>query len=472
VYDRVFNFWEYWDDDNYGVKDNLFFGNTFLNNNRVFNFIHDYAQVKNTIYANNFINNSQDVISPCGENLWDNGTIGNFWDSYDGSDNDYNGIGDTPKSIDEGINDSFPLMNPYGPPYALFDFEVNNRSVDFNASYSGDYNGEILNYQWDFGDNSTSNESIVTHNYTSDGYYTVSLTVTDDENISDEYTKVVVVGDLPTVFADFDFNPSNILVNDQIFFTDLSYSLGGSLVNWSWSFDDGSVSYLKNPVHQYTSPGTYTVCLNVTDDVGASDEVCKQLMVVPSVVSQLVSNLTVGWNCVALPVNQSMGADDMFIMVNDVEYSWSEACSSGLLEPSVFMFNSTTQQYQYMLSDGVVLDPGQGYWFYAYESCALWVGNVSGSAWNNSISALVSGWNNIGIPINETVTLGELLVEYDDTEYNWSEACSSGLLEPSVFMFNSTTQQYQYVMGDDAILIPGQGYWFYSYESCWLKMTS
>ncbi len=39
-------------------------------------------------------------------------------------------------------------------------------------------------------------------------------------------------------------------------------------ISWEWDFGDGSVSYEKDPVHVYSSPGTYTVSLNVTSPAG------------------------------------------------------------------------------------------------------------------------------------------------------------------------------------------------------------
>lgn len=43
-------------------------------------------------------------------------------------------------------------------------------------------------------------------------------------------------------------------------FTDLS---AGSPSAWSWDFGDGMTSPVRNPVHTYTSPGTYSVTLKV-----------------------------------------------------------------------------------------------------------------------------------------------------------------------------------------------------------------
>ena len=68
------------------------------------------------IYHNNFINNEQNAYDGC-NNTWDNDypSGGNFWDDYNGTDEDEDGIGDTPYPIPGGDNDDrYPLMEPYG----------------------------------------------------------------------------------------------------------------------------------------------------------------------------------------------------------------------------------------------------------------------------------------------------------------------------------------------------------------------
>lgn len=39
----------------------------------------------------------------------------------------------------------------------------------------------------------------------------------------------------------------------------------GDIDSWSWDFGDGNTSSEKNPAHQYEGPGTYQVCLTVTN---------------------------------------------------------------------------------------------------------------------------------------------------------------------------------------------------------------
>lgn len=70
----------------------------------------------NSIYYNNFSDNMLHA-NDTGNNIWDDGIKGNYWDDYEGIDSDSDGIGDTPYNISGGDNkDYYPLMEPYSPP--------------------------------------------------------------------------------------------------------------------------------------------------------------------------------------------------------------------------------------------------------------------------------------------------------------------------------------------------------------------
>ena len=72
----------------------------------------------NVFYSNSVIDNDKQA-SDSYNNYWDNGIIGNYWDDYNGTDNNGDGIGDTPYPIPDGDNeDRYPLMEPFGnnPP--------------------------------------------------------------------------------------------------------------------------------------------------------------------------------------------------------------------------------------------------------------------------------------------------------------------------------------------------------------------
>jgi len=69
----------------------------------------------NTLYHNNFINNPYHNVYDTGSaNTWDSGSTGNYYSDYNGTDNNTDGIGDTPHRIPGGTSvDRYPLMYPW-----------------------------------------------------------------------------------------------------------------------------------------------------------------------------------------------------------------------------------------------------------------------------------------------------------------------------------------------------------------------
>jgi len=71
--------------------------------------------------------------------------------------------------------------------------------------------------------------------------------------------------------ADFSFE---LQQDTQAVFTDESSS---AAVEWAWDFGDGNTSEEQNPVHTYSSTGTYTVCLTASNSQG-SDQICQDVV--------------------------------------------------------------------------------------------------------------------------------------------------------------------------------------------------
>jgi len=60
-------------------------------------------------------------------------------------------------------------------------------------------------------------------------------------------------------------------IQNTFLFQDLSY---GNPNKWTWTFGDGASSHDRNPVHQFTTPGNYTVCLTITKEDSAGGWNC------------------------------------------------------------------------------------------------------------------------------------------------------------------------------------------------------
>jgi len=87
------------------------------------------------------------------------------------------------------------------PPVASFTFSPTEpivaETVTFDASASNDPDGTIVSYAWDFGDTSIGSGETTTHSYASDDTYAVTLTVTDDDGLTDTATTNIHVDSSP-----------------------------------------------------------------------------------------------------------------------------------------------------------------------------------------------------------------------------------------------------------------------------------
>ena len=84
-----------------------------------------YEVFNNVFYHDNFVGNKQqanikfDVSNGIWwGNVWDDDypSGGNYWSDYNGTDENNDGVGDTPYAIAENNTDNYPLMNPWAPP--------------------------------------------------------------------------------------------------------------------------------------------------------------------------------------------------------------------------------------------------------------------------------------------------------------------------------------------------------------------
>jgi PKD repeat protein len=127
---------------------------------------------------------------------------------------------------------------------------------------------DTLTYNWDFGDGNTGSGRDVTHVYTNEGIYTVTLTVTDDwgDSGSDSIT-VSVINPPPIADAGWiQYSQEEGIVN--FFGTGLDTPSDQSLLTYLWDFGDGSVGGGTSLSNMYSTAGTYIVTLTVTDDNG------------------------------------------------------------------------------------------------------------------------------------------------------------------------------------------------------------
>jgi len=154
--------------------------------------------------------------------------------------------------------------------------------VDFSDLSTVTVPSVITTWSWDFGDNTTSTLQNPTHNYTTPGVYSVTLTVTTNDGC----TQTIVMSNYINVYAlpiaAFTASPQpTTILASTIYFTDQSTNA----TSWSWNFGDltNSSSTMQNPSFTYPDPICYQVSLEVTSQDGCVDSTSQIICIDPDV---------------------------------------------------------------------------------------------------------------------------------------------------------------------------------------------
>jgi PKD repeat protein len=157
-----------------------------------------------------------------------------------------------------------------------------NVAVHFNAS-SSTSSAAIASYKWDFGDghSTTTTTALVSHTYTLNGTFVVTLTIKDTNGLTATTNDQVTIGAGAT--AAFTFSPASPTAGVVSFDASTSTaSNGGTIVTYVWTFGDGTAVSTSTPLVAHTyAAGPYTVKLTVTDSDGSTGTSTQTLVVAP-----------------------------------------------------------------------------------------------------------------------------------------------------------------------------------------------
>jgi len=176
-------------------------------------------------------------------------------------------------------------------------------------------------------------------------------------------------------------------------------------------------------------------------------------------------SLNSSWNLVSLPFNESYDKTDIIVSYGGSDYTWGDAVSGNIILDFVYDWDRIDQHFN--LVD--ILEPGYGYWMYAYYDCELILsGNVSDDEY---ITSLKQDWNLVGLPYNISLAKEDIIVEYNGTDYAWHNATTTDndLGEPIIlgFIYDWLRDYQSYSFSD--YLNPGYGYWMYAHYNCKIK---
>lgn len=213
------------------------------------------------------------------------------------------------------------------PPVLSIDYSCNQLSCNFDSS-AADSDTPIVSYQWNFGDGNSSSASAPSYTYAQAGTYTVSLTITDQQGLTETAAITVTVQQDPNNSCDgtplwqqtksyalgdnVQFNNkkyqaiwwstgadpevySNVWKfiencgdggggDPQAPIAKFTYSVNAMQANFTdqssddkginaylWNFGDQQTSQIQSPDHTYSQAGSYSVSLKVTDGDNLTD---------------------------------------------------------------------------------------------------------------------------------------------------------------------------------------------------------
>jgi len=153
------------------------------------------------------------------------------------------------------------------PPLPIAGFEGEGKGcqplvVEFTSTST-----YAVEYLWDFGDGTISDEENPVHTYYESGTFNVALTVTGPGGEQDTEIRPAIVTVHPRAEAYFTVNPPVITIPDQVFFLNLSTNAD----SYFWDFGDGSTSTEFSPYHFYETTGWHPVTLYADNEFGCRD---------------------------------------------------------------------------------------------------------------------------------------------------------------------------------------------------------
>lgn len=163
---------------------------------------------------------------------------------------------------------------------ASFDWEPEEpfagEEVTFDASDSSSPNGEIVEYNWDFGDGTheSTTDPEISHTYDESDDYRVVLQVVDEDDESARTAESLTVQEPGDVSAEVTHEPSDPTAHQPVTFdASESSSENGEIVEYRWYLGDGTQENTTDPLfnHTFEEEGGSYVHVEVVDEIGQTD---------------------------------------------------------------------------------------------------------------------------------------------------------------------------------------------------------
>ncbi|WP_282116695.1 PKD domain-containing protein [Cellulophaga baltica] len=257
-------------------------------------------------------------------------------------------------------------------PTAVATSDVTSGTPSLAVQFTGDTSsdpdtGDTLTYAWDFGDGTTATTANPSHTFTTAGTYNVTLTVTDDGTpvlSSSEVTLTITVNapanQAPTAVATSDIITGEASLAVQFTGDTSTDPDAGDVLTYAWDFGDGTTATTANPSHTFTTAGTYTVTLTVTDDgtpALSSSEVTITITVTdanqaPTAVADIFTVIENSSDNILDVLNNDSDADGTILTIIAIETAMNGSATIAPGGQSI-LYNATTgnDRFDYTIED-------------------------------------------------------------------------------------------------------------------------
>lgn len=186
-------------------------------------------------------------------------------------------------------------------------------------------------WKWNLGNGATSNDQDPSAIYLNPGTYSVTLIVTSAGGQKDTLIKTAFITVRALPQPNFTASTFSGCFPLKVQFTDNTVA-NNTATSWQWDFGDGGTSSLKNPLHVYTSAGSFNVTLVVTNEFGCIKSLTKQNFV--SVSQGVIAGFTVQSNGCSAP--QTAQFTNTSVGLGAITYNWNfgDGTSSNQVSPS------------------------------------------------------------------------------------------------------------------------------------------
>lgn len=169
------------------------------------------------------------------------------------------------------------FITVYSNPVVNFSASKNSGCSDLNVQFndlSTTASGSINYWEWDFGDGTLSNLQNPNHTYLVGGSFTVTLKVKNSLGCISILSKSSYINVVQGVKANFTFN-TILTCTPPATVSFQNTSTGTAINSYQWNFGDGNTSINSNPIHTYSTAGSYSVKLKVSNANGCIDSIEK-----------------------------------------------------------------------------------------------------------------------------------------------------------------------------------------------------